>query len=68
MPRRAESGVVKIEYNDAYEEWDIDSGAPSWLHTAASTREEAVRIARRESAPNDTIKIKGPRMSRFKKL
>lgn len=60
--------VVRVEYNDRYDEWDIDSKAPNWIHTAADTRESAVKKARKLKSDGEDIKVKGPRMSRFKKI
>lgn len=60
--------AIRVEYNDVYEEWDIDSGAPQWVHSAASTRQEAIQIARRYAVDGEDIKVKGPRMNRFKTL
>lgn len=59
---------IKIEYNDVYDEWDIDSRDPLWLHTAAATREKAISKARKLNETGEQIKIKGPRMNTFKSV
>lgn len=60
--------VVKVEYNDNYDEWDIDSRAPNWIHTSASTRQAAISKARKLKSNGEDIKVKGPRMRTFKKV
>lgn len=60
--------VVKVEYNDNYDEWDIDSRAPNWIHTSANTRQEAISKARKLKGEGEDIKVKGPRMRTFKKV
>lgn len=62
------SMTVEVEYNDRYDEWDIDSKAPNWIHTSANTRQAALKKARRLKSNGEDIKVKGPRMSRFKKV
>lgn len=57
---------IRVEYNETYDEWDIDSGAPQWVHTAADTRREAIQIARRHARDGEQIIVKGPRMNSFK--
>lgn len=64
---RIARGRVEVMWNENYQEWDIDSGHPNWIHTVASTRDEAIRKARRLKTPNQTIYVKGPQMSGFKK-
>jgi len=60
--------TIKVAYNERYDEWDIDSGVPQWIHTAADTRQEAISKARRLDDMGEDIVVKGPRMDSFKKV
>ena len=62
------SNRVKITYNDHYDEWDIDSGAPKFIHTVAQSRSAAIKKAKRVAPDDYEVLIKGPRMNRYKKV
>lgn len=60
--------VIFVEYDDQFSTWEITQDGGLGVLTTASTRQQALKAARRFANDGEGIDVKGPRMSQFKQV